>query len=205
MSHTRRALLLTAFAASVAPPAFAQVSDHMTIGAATAPLHLTEFASLTCGHCAHFHESNWRTLKTRYIDTGRVRFTLHEMLTPPPAVALGMFQVARCNGASADEYMRRVSILFERQAAILGSGTLAGVRDALVAAGAEWGLTHAQVLASLSDPAGAERIRRSIASSEALGISQTPSFLFNGVRGTDQAFVTPEGMVRILDARLAAL
>jgi len=202
---SRRALLVTALAAGVAGPVFAQTNDHMTIGAGDAPLHLTEFASLTCGHCAHFHEANWTTLKTRYIDTGRVRFTLHEMFTPPPAVALGMFQLARCNNASADEYMRRVSILFERQHAILATGTMQGIRDALIAAGTEWGLTQAQVMASLNDPTGADRARRSIEASTALGVQQTPHFHFNGVSGADPAFLTPDGMVRILDARLAAL
>jgi protein-disulfide isomerase len=206
MPHaTRRTLLGASLASAFVGVAAAQTSDHMTIGAADAPLHLTEFASLTCPHCAHFHETNWSTLKTRYIDTGRVRFTLHEMLTPPPGVALGMFQVARCNNASAQEYMRRVAILFERQAAIMSTGTLAGVRDALLAAGAEWGLSQEQVMASLSDPAGADRARRSLASADAAGITATPSFQFNGVRETDTAFLTPQGMVRILDARLAAL
>lgn len=202
---SRRALLAAALASSIATPAFGQASDHMTIGAANAPLQLTEFASLTCGHCAHFHETNWSILKTRYIDTGRIRFTLHEMMTQPPQVALGMFQLARAGGANANEYMRRVSILFERQAAILGTGTMEGIRDALLVAGAEWGLNLEQVMSALNDPAGAERGRRSMESAIALGVQRTPTFAINGTLSADQAFLTPDGMTRILDARLAAL
>ncbi len=198
----RRNLLLGAGALLVTP-AFAQTSDDMSIGSAAAPLHLIEYASLTCPHCAHFHAQNWATLKANYIDTGRVRFTLHEMVTPPAPVALAMFQLARCGEASADEYMRRVSILFERQAAILGTGSMAGVLNALLATGAEWELTAPQVTAALNDPTGVDRIERSIAAASAVGVHQTPSFSFGDEFEQDPAFRTPEGMVRILDARLA--
>src|SRR5262245_44226707 len=76
-------------------------ADAMSIGSATAPVHLVEFASATCPHCATFHAANWATLKTNYVDTGRVRVTMQEMLTPPPVVAFGMFQLARSGGADA--------------------------------------------------------------------------------------------------------
>lgn len=203
---SRRALLIAGTAALAAPPAFAQITDQMmTIGAANAPLHLIEFASLTCPHCAHFHAENWETLRTRYIDAGRVRFTLQEMMTAPAGVAVGMFQLARCGGASATEYMRRVSILFARQRAILETGTMIGVRDALIATGAEWGLTEAQVMQVLLDPAGGERVQRSAEAAAALGVDHTPSFSFNGVIDDDHAFLTRDGMVSMLDAQLARL
>ncbi|MDX2275037.1 MAG: thioredoxin domain-containing protein [Hyphomonadaceae bacterium] len=185
--------------------ALAQSDDDMTIGAATAPLHIIEYASLTCPHCAQFHATNWRPLKERYIDAGRVRFTLREMATPPAPVALAMFQLARCQTSSPDLYLERVGILFERQQAILGTGTGAGVRDALLAIGAEWGLSPDQIAACFNDPAGVQRMQRSVAVARELGVNHTPSFIFNGVLDDDHDFQTPEGMVRILEARLAAL
>lgn len=203
--HRRRFLMVAAAAAGAPGLAYAQSNDEMTIGLASAPLHLTEYASMTCPHCAQFHIANWATLRSRYIDTGRVRFSLREMATPPPAVALAMFQLARCGGAGPDEYLRRVGILFERQSAILGAGTLGGMRDALLAAGGEWGLSQPQILACLNDPEGVQRIQRSIEGAAALGVNHTPSFLFDGALDEDHAFQTPDGMVRILDARLARL
>lgn len=207
---TRRAVLAsavlsTAGAALGVAPAFGQTVDDMTIGEAAARLHLVEYASLTCPHCAQFHADNWDTLRARYIDTGRVRFTLREMATAPAGVAVGMFQLARCGGADAEEYMRRVKILFERQRAILGTGAMIGVRDALLAIGAEWGLSAQQVMAALTDPAGGQRVTRISQSAAALGVNHTPSFLFNRVLNDDHAFLTREGMVRTLDTRLAQL
>ncbi|HVK82121.1 MAG TPA: thioredoxin domain-containing protein [Verrucomicrobiae bacterium] len=190
-----------ALALSAAGAARAQSSDEMfTLGAANAPLHLVEYASATCPHCAHFHETNWARLKSGYIDTGRVRYTLREMVTPPPPVAVAMFQVARCNGADAAEYYRRLGILFERQRAILSGGTMASVRDALFAIGAEWGLSNEQIWASITDQSGAARIQRSIQEASTRGVASTPTFYLNDQHQTDPAFLTPEGMAAILDA-----
>src|SRR5262245_15182191 len=44
------------------------------LGAADAPVTIVEYASMTCPHCAHFHETTYPELKKRYIDTGKVRF-----------------------------------------------------------------------------------------------------------------------------------
>ncbi|HVK82115.1 MAG TPA: DsbA family protein [Verrucomicrobiae bacterium] len=200
----RRTFTLAGAATLIAGNAHAIEADGMmTIGAANAPLHLIEYASATCPHCAHFHETNFALLKTNYIDTGRVRLTMREMVTPPPAVAVAMFQVARCAGADDAEYFRRLGILFGRQRAILESGTMAGVRDALFAIGAEWGLSNEQVWAAMSDQAGIARVRASIEEAAARGVQGTPTFFLNGERVADPAFLTPEGMPPILDAALA--
>ncbi|HYD86754.1 MAG TPA: thioredoxin domain-containing protein [Vitreimonas sp.] len=195
----RRGLLVGA-AALAASPAHAQSAPaEMTIGAAQAPLHLVEYASSTCGHCAHFHETNWARLKSGYIDAGRVRFTMREMATPPPQVAFGMFQLARCGNAASDEYFRRLGVLFQRQRTILQSGSMAAVRDALVAIGAEWGLSAAQVIASLQDGDGAARLSRSIDEANRRGVHSTPTFFLNGA-AVDPSFQSLAGMTAILDA-----
>lgn len=199
----RRTFALAGAAALFSGAARATETEEMTIGAANAPLHLIEYASATCPHCAHFHETNFALLKSNYIDRGSVRLTMREMLTPPPAVALAMFQVARCAGAGADEYFRRLGVLFARRQAILESGTMAGVRDALFAIGGEWGLSNDQVWGAIFDPAGAARVRRSIEEASARGVNGTPAFFLNGQRVTDPNFLTPDGMSIILDAALA--
>ncbi|HET9230627.1 MAG TPA: thioredoxin domain-containing protein, partial [Vitreimonas sp.] len=78
----------------------AVTADDMVLGDANAPVTLVEYASTTCPHCAAFHEAAWEQLKTTYIDTGRVRFVFREFPTPPPAIAVAGFQLARCGGAT---------------------------------------------------------------------------------------------------------
>jgi protein-disulfide isomerase len=200
--HFSRRTVAIAGAATLAGirPGWAQSSDEMTIGAARARALLVEYASTTCPHCAAFHEQNWAALKANYIDPGRVRLTLREMLTPPPGVALAMFQLARAEGADANEYFRRLAILYQRQPRFFELSTMEELRLALVSLGGEWGLTEAQVMAALTDEAGVARIRRSIAEAQTRGVTGTPAFFLNGERIEDPAFHTPQGMARVLNA-----
>ncbi len=50
----------------------------LAIGKADAPVTIVEYASLTCSHCANFHNNVYPALKEKYIDTGKVRFILRE-------------------------------------------------------------------------------------------------------------------------------
>lgn len=187
---------------AVCSNASANDPDSMSVGAANTPLQLDEYASTACPNCAHFHEANWAQLKRDYIDTGRLRLTMKEILTQPAAIAFAMFQLARCSAADGTEYFRRLGILFERQHDILSTGTVGAAVARLVATGAEWGLTETQVMAGLNDQAGRDRVMRSIAAADAIGINATPTFVLNGQR-IGAEFQTPEGMASILNAALA--
>jgi protein-disulfide isomerase len=50
----------------------------VSLGPDNAKVTIIEYASLTCSHCAAFHKTTWPELKKRYIDTGKIRFTLRE-------------------------------------------------------------------------------------------------------------------------------
>src|SRR5258708_39808514 len=78
--------------------------DDMSMGNPKAKIEVIEYASLSCPHCAHFNEAVFPTLKAKYIDTGKVRYTLKEMLTEPATVAAAGFMVARCAGP--DKYFK---------------------------------------------------------------------------------------------------
>lgn len=82
------------------------------IGSADAKVTVIEYASLTCTHCAHFHEATFPELKKRYIDTGQVRFTLREFPLDPLATA--GFMLARADGGM--RYYPLSDLLFDTQA-----------------------------------------------------------------------------------------
>jgi protein-disulfide isomerase len=176
----------------------AVTADDMVLGNASAPVTLVEYASTTCPHCAEFHETVWEQLKTNYIDTGRVRFVFREFPTPPPAIAVAGFQLARCGGATPEQYFIRIGELFRQQRAMFASGTMEGVRAKLVEIGGAAGLSEPQVLQCISDEAGAERIRRIVEGAEADNVTGTPTFIINGTK-LEQA-PTYENISRALDA-----
>jgi protein-disulfide isomerase len=74
-------------------------------------VNIVEYASLTCSHCAAFHKETWPELKKRYLDTGKVRFTLREFPLDPLATA--GFMLARCDGNA--KYYPISDLLFEQQ------------------------------------------------------------------------------------------
>jgi protein-disulfide isomerase len=103
-------------------PAFAQnvpVQDLATPGplgdavqgSADAKVTIVEYASLTCSHCAAFHQQTYPALKQRYIDTGKVRYILREFPLDPLATA--GFMLARCDGEQ--KYFPIVDMLFHQQ------------------------------------------------------------------------------------------
>ena len=65
-------------------------------GAASAPVTVIEYASMTCTHCAAFHDTTWPEFKSKYVDTGRVKFILREFPLDPLATAA--FMLGRCAG-----------------------------------------------------------------------------------------------------------
>ena len=155
--------------------------DDMTLGVENAPITLIEYASATCPHCATFHEEAFEQLKTNYIDTGRVRYVFREYPTAPAPVAVAAFQLARCGGASEEQYFARLGEIFRQQQAMFASGSMEGVRNKLIEIGNAAGLTTEQVTQCISDEAGAERIRRIVdQGNREFSISGTPTFIING-------------------------
>jgi protein-disulfide isomerase len=183
MAISRRDLVVAGVAGAVgvtlAPaPAFALEGD-MTIGDPASAVQLVEYASMTCGHCAAFHAHVFPRLKAGYIDNGRIGFTMREFPTNPGPVSFAMFQVARIE-ADPIIYFERIAVLFHEQQAILGTGTGAGVRDALVTIAARWGLSRDQVVAAMTDQAGSERVAATVNDGVArYNIEATPWFVLN--------------------------
>ena len=50
----------------------------MALGPADAAVTMTEYASITCPHCAAFNENVFPKIKAEYIDTGKVRYVFRE-------------------------------------------------------------------------------------------------------------------------------
>jgi protein-disulfide isomerase len=83
----------------------------LVLGKADAPVTVIEYASMTCPHCANFHKTTYTALKTKYIDTGKVRFIFREFPLDELAVAASM--LARCAGG--EKAMALIDVLFASQ------------------------------------------------------------------------------------------
>jgi protein-disulfide isomerase len=81
-------------------------------GSKDAPVTIVEYASMTCTHCAKFHAETYPTLKSKYIDTGKVKLILREFPLDPLATAA--FMLARAAG-SDERRTALVDLLFDKQ------------------------------------------------------------------------------------------
>lgn len=102
----------TADAAAAALPADVQsMMEPRTLGSDSAPIKVVEYSSLTCSHCAAFHNTDLAKVKADYIDTGKVQFIFKEYPLNEPAVVAS--QVLRC--MPADTFVNFMGLLFEQQ------------------------------------------------------------------------------------------
>ncbi len=149
------------------------------IGDPNAPVTIIEYASVTCSHCATFHRTAFQDLKTRYIETGKVRFVFRELPTAPANLAVAGFVLARCAGA--DRYFDVIEVLFERQEAIFRAVQSGTQREMYMRIARNAGLSEDEFNACLADEAMINAIYESSErASEEFNVTGTPAFLING-------------------------
>lgn len=83
------------------------------MGDANAPVTIIEYASMTCPHCRSFHENILPAIKTKYIDTGKVKLILRPFPFDGDKRGLAAFLLAKC--APNDNYYAMVDALFSTQ------------------------------------------------------------------------------------------
>ncbi len=206
MKLNRRAMIALAAAATAAmTPALAQeattaaestVKD-FSVGSPDAKVKMVEYASFTCPHCATFHETVYPQLKTEYIDTGKVHFTLREVYFD--RYGLWAALIARCGGDM--KYFGIHDMLFAQQKDWAASEDPMQVVEKLKTIGRAAGLEDAAMDACLNDTANAEALIKQFQTNfEADGVEGTPTLFINGAKHGNMAY---EDLKAILDAELA--
>jgi protein-disulfide isomerase len=169
------------------------LGDH-ALGSASAPVTIVEYASMTCPHCAHFHETTYPELKKRYIDTGKVRFIFREF--PLDALAAAGSMLARCAGN--DKYFPMIDTLFSEQKEWVVQKPL----EPLLGIAKQAGFTQQSFDECLANQQLLSGIEETRARAMKLGVNSTPTFFINGkiYRGA----LTPEELDKELAPYLKA-
>ena len=164
------------------------------LGSEDAPVTVIEYASVACPHCAFWHNSTWHVVKEDFVDTGRVRFVMREMITGSAPLALVGFMTARC--APDDRYFDAIDLLFTQQSAIFEAAqSESGARDEYVRIAGAVGISEEEFEACLSN----EMVRGAVitAHEQAIedGIQATPSFVINNILVTTGHSEATEGHI----------
>jgi len=162
----------SAIAALVAKPV---ALPDMAVGTAKAPVTIVEYASMTCPHCADFGQNVFPMLKSKYVDTGKVRFVFREF--PLDIKALAASMLARCIGRDEPaKYFGAIETLFKQQDRLV-----AQTLDTLNWVGRQAGMNEQAVEACEKDQALLDKISADQKfANEELKVYATPTFFING-------------------------
>jgi protein-disulfide isomerase len=169
-----RAIAQSEIAAAVTKPV--SLPD-IAIGSPKAPVTITEYASMSCPHCAAFGENVFPMLRTRYIDTGKVRFVFREFPLDITAAAASM--LARCIGKDDPEkYLAVVETLFKQLDRLIVQ-----TKDTLKFVGKLNGMSEQEIETCEKDQALLDKLAadRRFAF-DTLKVNSTPTFFVNGQR-----------------------
>jgi protein-disulfide isomerase len=156
----------------------------MTEGDANAPNTIVEYASMTCSHCANFHNTVYRDFKKKYIDSGKVFFIFREYPLDPLATSAAM--LVRCG--PKDREFPLIDLLFDNQ------DSWAFVNDpktALINLVKQAGISEADFNACLTNQTildGVNAVKERAA--KQFGVDATPTFFINGVEHPGEQSLT---------------
>jgi len=147
--------------------------EELSLGDPNAPITIIEYASMTCSHCAEFHNKTYPDLKKNHIDTGEVKFIFREF--PLDKLAMATSMLARC--VDNEISMAFIEILFKNRDRWISENALNELKNFSKQAGLDSNefdacLNNQQLLDDLI--AGKEK------AIEDYKINSTPSFIING-------------------------
>ncbi len=149
----------------------------LSIGAADAKIVAVEYASLTCGHCANFHNKVLPDFKAKYIDTGKVRLIMRPF--PLNNVDAAAMMLSRC--VAPDKSLAMIDTFFHTQAewAFKEGNPVPRLFEMAKQAG----FTQETFDKCLTDQALLDKLTAMrTRASEKFGVSATPTFFINGKR-----------------------
>ena len=156
-------------------PGAVVAQDHdMAIGSPDAPVTIIEYASMSCPHCASFHNERLPWLKKTYLDTGKARLVFRDFPLNAPALSGAM--LAHCAGP--ERFFGVVEMLFRRQKDwAFGDNHKAD----LAAVAKPLGIGQEEFDRCLADEALKKKIVESrMAAMNAHELKSTPSFIIDG-------------------------
>ena len=171
-------LITGAMAQSASDVAKPMSLPDMALGPANASVTITEYASMTCPHCAAFNEAVFPKIKSEYIDSGKVRYVFREFPLDIKAAAGSM--LARCIAKDdSGKYFTVIDLLFKQQ----NDWVLKNTTETLTRIGKQAGLSQQAVEDCLKDQALLDKIAADQKyASEVLKVDSTPTFFINGER-----------------------
>lgn len=164
---------------------FTITEDDITSGDPKAPVTVVEYASLTCPHCAAFHNGIFPEVKTKLIDTGKVFFVQRPF--PRDPIDTRGWLLTQCIGEERAKPL--LDLMFSSQDVWLNSNN---PMENLYAMLSNTGMSKGEVDACFDNEEARSWLQAKAGDAETkYGVDSTPTFFVNGIK--------VEGIMRIAD------
>mgnify|MGYP002641550788 FL=1 len=152
-------------------------SKILSIGSPDAKVTVKVFSSLTCPHCANFHEVIFDKLKDEYIDKGLIRFEHHAF--PLDLAALNAEVVLRCQ-TNNDTKFKLLGEIYKKQTFWAIGSDINKINSLIKKVGLDFDLTENKMDECLKNSdAQDEILNQRIEAQKKYKIEATPTIFIN--------------------------
>jgi len=144
------------------------------LGNPEAKVALIEFADYQCPYCERFYAQSFGSLKSRFIDSGKVMYAFRDLPAPNRPQAMPAAIAARCAGEQG-KYYQMQSLLFSYGKSLKDSSYVKFAK--------KLGLDDSKFSACVMNNNQVERIRQDMVDAQNLGIRGTPTFYIGRLEG----------------------
>ena len=173
-------------------------SKVLTMGSPNAKVIVKVFSSLTCPHCASFHNSIFNNLKLDYIDKGLVKFEHHAF--PLDLAALNAELIIRCQLDNNKKFEFLEEIYNKQNSWAVGSD-INKINDLIKKIGIDFDLTEKKMNKCLKDEKAQDEIlNQRIEAQKKYKIESTPTIIINEKKYTRK--IDYKSFKKIIDKNL---
>jgi protein-disulfide isomerase len=140
-------------------------------------VNIKVFSSLTCPHCAEFHEKIYKNLEKEYINFGKVKF--EHVSFPLDLAALNAEKILQCGEISQTNF-EFLSEIYKKQNQWAAASDVGTINNSIKNIGKKFGLTENAMNKCLNDKNLEEKIlNERIDAQKIYKISSTPTIYIN--------------------------
>ena len=157
-------------------------SKILSIGKTDAKVTVKVFSSLTCPHCANFHNAIFNNLKKDYIDNGLVRFEHHAF--PLDLAALNAEVIIRCQ-ANNEKKFALLNEIYNKQKSWAVGSYINKINALIKKIALEFDLSNNEMDVCLQNSKFQDEIlEQRIEAQKKYKIESTPTIIVNGKKYT---------------------
>ncbi len=158
--------------------------DVLKIGNENARITVKVFSSLTCPHCASFHEKIFENLKKEYIDENKVKFEHHAF--PLDLAALNAEKIVRC-ASNPDTKFQLLTKIYKKQKEWAVGSDISKINELLIKIGIDSKMNENKLKACLKNEKTQELIlNERIKAQKEYNIRSTPTIYINDKKYEDK-------------------